>query len=109
MVCGRSARGNYCDLHEPKIDEAERLARQPWRVAYQDREYRRNRQIRFERARGRCEGCGVVLQSGQWECDHRVALRDGGTNRLDNLLALCLPCHRAKTRAERKARRDTRT
>lgn len=91
----------------PQMDEAERLARQPWRAAYRDRDYQRNRRIRFERARGRCENCGIPLQAGEWECDHRIELRDGGTHDLNNLLVLCKPCHRLKTKQARTNRRDT--
>lgn len=107
LVCGVASRGNYCDMHQPIVDEAERLARQPWRRNYSDATYQRNRRIRFERAHGRCEACGIVLQANGWECDHVVELRDGGTNDVSNLRALCRPCHMAKTRAARKRRRDT--
>lgn len=105
MVCGISTKcGNYCQLHEPTIDEAERNARNPYRQAYKDHQYAKNRQHRFERARGRCEACYIALEPGQWECDHLVSLRDGGTNDLDNLRILCRDCHRAKTAKTRRAR-----
>ncbi len=34
-----------------------------------------------------------------WDADHVVALAEGGRNDLANLRTLCLPCHRAQTRA----------
>lgn len=105
LVCGRPSAGNYCQLHEPAVDEAERNARNPYRRAYKDREYAQNRQIRFERAHGRCESCTAVLLPGAWECDHLVALKDGGNNALQNLVVLCKPCHQAKTRQDRNNRK----
>ena len=35
-----------------------------------------------------------------WECDHRIALINGGEHREGNLQVICLWCHRAKTRAD---------
>lgn len=102
MVCGRPSASNYCPDHEPEIDEAIRNARNPYRKNYSEWEYRRNRQHRFERARGRCENCGIHLANGEWESDHVIPIRDGGTNAIDNLRILCKPCHRAKTAADRK-------
>jgi 5-methylcytosine-specific restriction protein A len=105
LVCGKPVQGNYCSLHEPVIDEAMRNARNPYRKAYKDPQYARNRRHRFERAHGKCEMCGTVLQPAEWECDHAVPLRDGGTNDISNLLVLCKPCHRKKTAAERRNRK----
>lgn len=103
VVCGMTTRGNYCEAHDPQA-EAARVARNPYRLAYRDPEYARNRQIRFERVRGRCESCGVALVVGAWESDHVVELADGGTNALENLRILCKPCHKRKT-AEKRRRR----
>lgn len=105
VVCGIQTRGNYCAAHDPEAEEA-RVARNPYRLAYKDPEYARNRLLRFERARGRCEACGIgPLAGGEWESDHLVDLRDGGTNALDNLRILCRPCHKRKTAEARKKRR----
>ena len=103
LVCGAPSAGNYCVTHDPKIDEAERLARNPYRRAYKSAEYARNRQIRFERARGRCEACGTNLIPAEWECDHLIPIKSGGDNKLENLRVLCKPCHRIKTRQDRSA------
>lgn len=105
LVCGRPGPTNYCELHSPEIDEAERNARNPYRKAYKDPQYATNRRHRFERARGRCEYCGTPLMPGDWECDHAVALKDGGTNDVSNLRVVCKPCHRRKTRQERNSRK----
>lgn len=105
LVCGIASAGNYCPTHLPTVDEAERNARNPYRRAYKSAEYARNRQIRFERSRGRCNHCNIALDPAEWECDHIVPLKDGGTNELNNLVVLCKPCHRDKTRRDRDTRK----
>jgi 5-methylcytosine-specific restriction protein A len=102
LVCSRSTTsGNYCALHLPETDEAERNARNPYRREYKSAEYAQARRHRFKLARGRCEACNVELQPAEWECDHLIPLRLGGTNVVGNLRVLCKPCHRAKTREDR--------
>ena len=100
-LCGaKTGGGPYCPAHSA---EAERLLSQPWRRAYGDPLYRRNRERRFLAAGGACEECGVTLARG-WECDHLVALRDGGTHALENLRCRCPECHHSKTAADRRRR-----
>lgn len=96
LVCGRPSQGNYCADHLPEVDEAERNARHPYRRYYNDAEYRRNRQIAFERAHGKCEACGIPLKAGRWSCDHKVPVRawhdlgmTGSPHQLSNLQCLC--------------------
>ena len=56
----------------------------------------------FNRAKGRCEGCGKLLsydnheegQRGAWEAHHKKAIKDGGDNTLSNCKVLCLDCHK---------------
>lgn len=103
MVCGRPTDGaNYCLAHAPIMDEAERLMRQPWRLAYKDPLYAKNRVYRFKMARGRCEYCGCDLQPGGWQCDHVVPLRQGGSHDINNLRVACVACHKKKTRTDRR-------
>lgn len=105
VVCGRQTIGNYCPDHDP-AEEAVRVARNPYRLAYRDPVYAKNRLLRFERVRGLCEVCGAgPLKSGEWESDHVVELRDGGTNTFDNLRILCKPCHKTRTAQARRNRR----
>lgn len=45
-----------------------------------------------------------------WEADHVIAVADGGDWwAMENLMTLCLPCHRAKTNADAVARKARRT
>ena len=54
----------------------------------------------FERDGWRCVKCG---KAGRLECDHIKPLHRGGDPwALDNLQALCRPCHIEKTREERR-------
>ena len=50
----------------------------------------------------KCGHCGSTLDE-TYEVDHRIALYKGGTNEMDNLVALCPHCHRKKTVEERLA------
>ena len=117
LVCGRPSQGNYCADHEPKVDEQLRNERNPYRQAYKSAEYATNRQHRYERARGRCEGCGLPVGPGEWQCDHIVTVarwtrerRAGSANDIGNLQILCIVprtgapsgCHGLKTKIDRK-------
>lgn len=100
MECGAAIIGGpYCDAHKPRPKEQDRGA---YRAGYRDPAYYRERQAALNRAKGSCERCGVRPQ--RVEVDHIVPLRDGGTNTRANLQVLCLPCHHAKTRADRRRR-----
>lgn len=102
LVCAQPTMGRFCKMHEPEVDEAARNERNPYRREYSSRQYAVNRQHRFERARGRCELCGIGLEPGGWECDHLVPLSKGGTNDITNLRVLCRLCHKAKTAEDRR-------
>lgn len=105
VTCGKQTWTNYCEEHE-REQQAARAARQPWR-SYDSSAYRRARAAALKRDGYACVVChrgadtGVPLQT-----DHIVPLRDGGKNTTDNLQTLCGTCHAAKTRAQRRARRD---
>ena len=103
--CGaRTAGAGYCPECEA-IEEAERLAAQPYREDYSSAEYRRNRRRRFELAGGRCEVCGEPLDPKHFECHHVIALADGGHSELANLrVTHGRPCHQRVTAAERRRR-----
>jgi hypothetical protein len=48
----------------------------------------------LERDNYTCQECGVT--EGPLEIDHIIPIANGGTNKLDNLQVLCLPCNRRK-------------
>lgn len=50
-----------------------------------------------ERDSNHCKGCGCDLGAYSAECDHVLALVNGGENRETNLQTLCVWCHREKT------------
>ena len=47
-----------------------------------------------------CGHCNQTLDES-YEVDHKLALFQGGTNELENLIALCRNCHGKKTMKER--------
>jgi hypothetical protein len=47
-----------------------------------------------------CKDCNKQLPAW-FEVDHVIALHNGGTNELDNLVALCRDCHGKKTAMDR--------
>ena len=47
----------------------------------------------------RCGDCGEQL-SAWFEVDHKIRLEHGGSNHIDNLVALCRECHGKKTAME---------
>jgi len=53
----------------------------------------------------KCGTCDETLDE-TYEVDHKLALFRGGSNDIDNLVALCPHCHRKKTVDERLATSD---
>lgn len=49
-------------------------------------------------------GFSIASNRSFWDADHRVALEEGGSWRIENVQTLCVPCHKAKT-AEHTTRR----
>ena len=61
--------------------------------------WKRARRAALDRDNWRCRSCG---KAGRLEVDHVVQLAAGGAPfDLDNLQALCKPCHLVKTTIER--------
>jgi len=52
------------------------------------------------------QGRGVIHRGRKswWEADHITPVVEGGDSSLDNVRTLCIPCHRAVTRALRERR-----
>ena len=47
----------------------------------------------------KCEHCQIQLPAW-FEVDHKIRLEHGGSNHVDNLVALCRDCHGKKTAME---------
>jgi 5-methylcytosine-specific restriction endonuclease McrA len=60
--------------------------------------YRRNRDECLRRASWRCQLQlpGICIGAAT-QCDHILAVADGGGHELRNLRAACTPCHNART------------
>jgi hypothetical protein len=55
----------------------------------------------FEAHGGICAETGVKIRSGDaWDCDHEIALINGGENRESNLRPVLRTAHREKTKAD---------
>lgn len=55
----------------------------------------------FERFKGICQETGQKIRAGdEWDCDHKIALINGGQNRESNLRPVLRSAHRAKTRRD---------
>jgi 5-methylcytosine-specific restriction protein A len=93
--CPNSVEGrdSYCPKHAPE--------KKPWAVKRNTGQvssmWRRQRRRALVRDRHRCAVCGDPAV----EVDHIIPRSAGGTDDLDNLRAVCRPCHRVKSEAER--------
>lgn len=55
----------------------------------------------FQRFNGICPKCTRKMEPGKWQCDHIIALVNGGGHAESNLQPLCAsPCHSQKTKAD---------
>jgi len=108
--CGRRIEpGGHCPVCGP-VSAPQR----PANPRYSSPEYRKNRMERYHLAGGYCESCGIALRGPlhdeadgavPWECDHVIELVDGGSDETKDLRVRCVPCHRRKTKAMRRARK----
>lgn len=65
--------------------------------------------LRVLRDQGRkCAKCGFEQRGGDFEVDHIVAVVEGGTGDRSNLRVLCVPCHKAETKALAARRAEAR-
>lgn len=51
-----------------------------------------------ERAKGKCELCGIVLKKGEGQGHHIKERAAGGDNSPENCLWICGPCHKPLTK-----------
>lgn len=74
-----------------------------WGSGRGGRPWRRRRAEILLRDQYTCKVCD--LTTNQLEVDHIVNLAQGGSDDDDNLQAICIPCHKAKTAREATAHR----
>lgn len=55
------------------------------------------------RQRYRCAACETLLRAYEFQIDHRIPIELGGLHEWGNWQALCVPCHKIKTRSDIKA------
>ena len=96
LVCGEPWFESYCEKHAP-----------PKRGGSADKRgsggaRRALRRQTLMRDKHTCQSCGVQDYTGRTlHADHVVPLSRGGENSIENLSTLCVPCHKAKTAADR--------
>ncbi len=62
----------------------------------------------IKRSKGKCAQCGRTFGLKlSPEMDHVVALINGGMHREENLRAVCVTCHKTKTKQDRKEQTET--
>lgn len=97
-VCGRATHGAYCQRHKPK-DRRASAARRGY-----GHSWRKLRAFVLRRSPLCADPHGIHKARGESvpaeEVHHVVALAAGGSNELENLEALCKPCHSRITLAE---------
>lgn len=54
---------------------------------------KRKKRALYERQRGNCHYCGNYFPFHKITFDHVIRKRDGGSNRMENLVLACLPCN----------------
>lgn len=55
----------------------------------------------LERFNRRCQMCQCEIGHGiGFDLDHRIPLAIGGADEIENLVPLCTPCHRLKTKGD---------
>ena len=89
-----------------QVDEQQRNSKQPYRDAYRDPTYIRNRALRYRMVGGLCENChaeikGELHPDGRaWQCHHVVAASrftdPRQANAIENLRCYCEKCHRGQ-------------
>jgi 5-methylcytosine-specific restriction endonuclease McrA len=51
---------------------------------------------------GHCYACSQKLRGDAWEAEHPQARELGGSDDIDALMPICIPCHKPKTAADQK-------
>jgi 5-methylcytosine-specific restriction protein A len=82
---------------------AEAAGTDSWGSGRGGRPWRRKRAAILMRDNYTCRVCGLTTKD--LEADHIVNVAQGGNDEDNNLQAICIPCHKAKTARESAAHR----
>jgi hypothetical protein len=63
----------------------------------------KTRQLIWERDGGMCQVCGDAIDWQYYECGHIIDRVAGGSDRLSNLVCMCIACNRLKPLTETRA------
>ena len=88
--CGRAFKPG--EPRQTRCDDHDNRAPSPSTIAARDPEYRRNRLIVLAGNPNCHWGCGRRATSA----DHLVAVANGGSNALSNLVPACEPCNKSR-------------
>lgn len=58
---------------------------------------RKQRVVVFMSTDGCCYKCGQKLRGDAWEAEHPQARELGGSDAIEDLRPICIPCHKPKT------------
>lgn len=96
--CNAYSHGRYCEKHKQEYDQRrwkQANERRPGNTKAYGKKWRKLRGLVLHR-NPLCKSCGAPAK----EVDHIIPLKDGGTNQMSNLQALCKSCHSRKTGRE---------
>ena len=104
--CPELVDGRFCDAHAKQdAREYEKYRRDPATRKRYGRAWKRIRN-RYIAAHPLCEQCNAAGRiTPAQEVHHIIPLSEGGTHAVENLMALCSPCHSGITRSENNRRR----
>ena len=95
---------NISDLSDEELNDRISKSDQPEMITVISKMYKRNPEVvvaTLRRAKGYCERCGCEApfirksdNTPYLEVHHRVPLSEGGSDNLENTIALCPNCHR---------------
>lgn len=75
-------------------DDDEEIGNDEVRITKRHREYVWKRDIGNSKI-GRCYVCGYEIKDDNFETGHVIAKINGGSNNVNNLRAICIPCNRS--------------
>ncbi len=98
QVCGTPVPTTYCPKHAPIAQRSDLRSR----LAHESKVGKLRPKV-LKRDGYSCADCGHQDKTGKTlECDHVIPWAEGGPATLENLRTRCLPCHRAKTKIQRR-------